>query len=123
MKNRRGICLLPILTVSGCVLLIGTFICRNPGAPFPSGEIFSPAADIVHTEATAAPVCSDLININTATAEELQTLPGIGPSLSQRISAYRAENGPFRSVAELTKIKGIGEKCLEKLLDYITTGG
>lgn len=62
------------------------------------------------------------VNINTATAEELQTLSGIGPVIAQRILDYRTENGAFQSVGELTKVSGIGEKLLEKIYDYITVG-
>ena len=61
----------------------------------------------------------ELLNINTATAEELQTLPGIGPSMSQRIIQHRKEHGNFTSVDELTEVKGIGEKTLEKLKPYV----
>ncbi len=61
----------------------------------------------------------ELLNINTATAEELQTLPGIGPAMSQKIIHHRKEHGNFTSVDELTEVKGIGEKTLEKLKPYV----
>lgn len=60
------------------------------------------------------------VNINTAGAEELQTLTGIGPVLAERIIAYREEHGPFRSVEDLLEVKGIGEATLEKLRDDVT---
>ncbi len=59
------------------------------------------------------------VNINTASSEELQTLPGIGPVLAQRIIDYRMTYGYFRSISDLTKVEGIGEKILEELLDLI----
>lgn len=60
------------------------------------------------------------VNINTATREQLETLPGIGATLAQRIIDYRNENGFFSSPEDLLKVKGIGEKKLEKLKDKIT---
>jgi len=60
------------------------------------------------------------VNINTATAEELDALPGIGPSIAQRIIDYRTTNGPFRSIEEIKNVKGIGDITFEKLKDKIT---
>ncbi len=56
-----------------------------------------------------------VVNINTATKEELIALNGIGPSNAQAILDYRKANGPFKSVDELRNIKGFGAKRLEKL--------
>ena len=58
------------------------------------------------------------VNINTATARELEALPGIGEVIAQRIVDYRNTNGPFHSVDELINIKGIGEKKLADLKPY-----
>lgn len=78
--------------------------------------------DIFETTAATEPILFPL-NINTATAEELTALPGIGPALAQRIVDYRENNGPYNNVAELSNVSGIGEKRLEAILDYITVGG
>lgn len=59
------------------------------------------------------------ININTATAEELDTLPGVGPSRANDIIAYRDSNGGFSSVEDLKNVSGIGDKTFEKLKDSI----
>ncbi|MEW5806327.1 MAG: helix-hairpin-helix domain-containing protein [Acidobacteriota bacterium] len=64
----------------------------------------------------------DLININTASVEELIKLPGIGQALAKRIVDFRSENGPFKRVEDLMKVKGIGEKNFQKLKDLITVG-
>ena len=59
------------------------------------------------------------INVNTATSQELQTLRGIGPALAQRIIEYRQISGGFSTVDDLTNVKGIGEKTVEKIRDNI----
>jgi competence protein ComEA len=61
-----------------------------------------------------------LINLNTATLDQLESLPGIGPSLGQRILDYRQEHGPFRSVEDLLNVSGIGEKRLADLRSKVT---
>jgi len=63
------------------------------------------------------------LNINTATLEEFQLLPGIGASMAKNIIAYRTANGPFKSVNDMEKIKGIGKKKLAKLHTYLKTDG
>ncbi|MDE0484268.1 MAG: helix-hairpin-helix domain-containing protein [Candidatus Poribacteria bacterium] len=60
-----------------------------------------------------------LLNINTASAEELESLSGIGPQMAKRIIQYREEHGNFASVDALTEVKGLGEKTLEKLKPFI----
>lgn len=60
------------------------------------------------------------ININFANKSQLETLPGIGAVKAQGIIDYREKNGPFKSVDDLLKVTGIGEKTLESLVDLIT---
>lgn len=62
---------------------------------------------------------AEKININTASAEELQKLPRIGPKVALRIIEFRKQNGPFKKTEELMKVRGIGEKMFAKLKDQI----
>jgi comEA protein len=62
------------------------------------------------------------ININTAQSEELQKLPGVGPAIAQRILDFRKENGNFKKVEDIMKVRGIGEKVFAKIKDLITVG-
>lgn len=71
------------------------------------------------TAVTSAP--GHRININTASASELETLSGIGPVLAQRILDYRAANGPFSKPEDVKKVKGIGDGIFQRIQDLITT--
>ena len=71
----------------------------------------------VPEESPTAPI---KINLNTATAAELETLPDIGEKRAQDIVADREANGPFRIVEDVTRVSGIGEGTLAKIIDYIT---
>ena len=59
------------------------------------------------------------IDLNSATIEQLVTLPGVGQSKAKAIGKYREEVGPFLEVAQLTQVKGIGEKMLSKIESYV----
>lgn len=82
---------------------------------------------ITHVEVAAAEKenvkdvwTGNLVNINTATSEELQQLPGIGPAYADRIIEWREENGKFTSIEQLLEIRGIGERRLENLRPLVT---
>lgn len=63
---------------------------------------------------------TELININTASLEELDSLPGIGPTIAQRIIDYRNENGPFNTIEDIQNVSGIGPSTFEEIQDLIT---
>jgi competence protein ComEA len=62
------------------------------------------------------------INLNTATAAELEKLPGIGQKVAARIVEYRQKNGPFKKVEELMNVQGIGEKSFLQFRSQLTVG-
>jgi len=64
-----------------------------------------------------------VVNINTATAEELELLPGIGESRAKAVLALRKQNGGFKSVDELAAVKGIGSVALDRMRPYVRTQG
>lgn len=76
----------------------------------------------VSSAARPAPVCPAAapFDLNAATPEQLDGLPGIGPALAARIVAYRDERGPFARLEHLTNVKGIGARTLEKLRPCLT---
>jgi len=71
-------------------------------------------------EADTADAAGGVINVNTASATQLQALPGIGPALSGRIIDYRTTHGPFPTADALQDVSGIGPKTLERLRPLVT---
>jgi competence protein ComEA len=66
---------------------------------------------------------SGKLNLNTASGEQLQLLPGVGPAKSERILEYRQKHGKFRRVQDLRRVKGFGQKTLKKLAPYLSVDG
>ena len=104
---------LPVLQTTG-----GT-IPSVPDIPTTQSQPTEPTQPTQPTQ----PTVPGLINVNTATLEQLDTLPGIGPKLAQAIIDYRTEYGNFETPEDLLHVPGIGEKKLAAIIDLITTGG
>jgi competence protein ComEA len=64
-----------------------------------------------------------VVNVNSATAEELALLPGVGPAKAQAILEYRKEHGAFKRVEDLSEVKGIGDKALERMRPHVALDG
>lgn len=90
-------------------------LCLSLAAPLLAGAADGKvAAPEVRAQAAVATV-----NINNATVKELENLPGIGKATAGNIVAYRTANGPFKSRDDLRKVKGVGEKTMEKVRQLI----
>ena len=91
-----------------------------PPPPSPAGaSSASPGAGGRGTSSTA----NSLIDLNTASARELESLPGIGPVMAGRIVAHREVNGPFAAVDDVQDVPGIGPKTLESIRSLVTVSG
>jgi competence protein ComEA len=79
---------------------------------------FAQQASTTKSDAASKPVA--IVNLNTATSAELETLPGIGAKTAARIIEYRTKKGPFRKIEELMNVQGVGEKSFLKLKAQLT---
>jgi competence protein ComEA len=79
-----------------------------------------PALAAPQAAAKAAPATK--VDLNTATAEQLTELPGVGPKLAERIVEYRQKNGGFHEPRELMNVRGIGEKSYQRIEPWLTVG-
>jgi len=79
----------------------------------------NPVTVMAMDDGSAAVAVTSPLNLNQASAAELETLPGIGAGIAERIVAFRTEHGPFHTKADLKQVKGIGEKKYQALSDLI----
>ena len=94
-------------------LLVSTWCRATPVAYMPA---------LPQTEAAAESAPTRLVDLNTADAETLQTLPGIGPANAEAIIAYRVEHGPFAALQDVANVPGISEQMTEKWAGLAQTG-
>lgn len=100
------------------ILLPGLIALALWGAPATRADEAAPAPRPAATKAAAETV----VDVNAASEQDLVRVPGIGQSLARRIVQFRDKNGPYQRVEDLLKVQGIGEKSLQKLRPYLTTG-
>ena len=104
--------------VDGEQILVGA-----QAVPAPPGSVPAPVPSAVPTPGTTAVppgTPGTLVNLNTATLEQLDTLPGVGPVTGQAILDWRSVNGAFSTVDELIEVDGIGDATLADLRDLVT---
>ena len=120
-----------LITCIFAAFVFGFFAGRNLNRtpvqikPLPVATVSSAAttaASETNDPTTGSSDVSFPLNINTATAQQLEALPGIGPTYAQRIIDYRNTHGPYTSPSQLLNVSGIGEKRLAAIWDYITIG-
>ena len=118
-----------VLTLAFLCIMAGIFIGRNLMPNYithknvVSSDPSSASTAFMNEDPTVKEQIEAKVNINTADAQMLSLLPGIGEVLAQRIIDYRTEHGPFSKPEDLLFVEGIGDIRLKEILDYITVGG
>lgn len=116
--TKKSVAILLSALAAFLMLISGFFLGRRNVSGV---KVSSERTVLVTAEETANRQLPDTrININTATAEQLQQLPQIGEVIAQRIIAYREQHGDFGGVSEIMNVEGIGEGRFEAIKDYIT---
>lgn len=124
MKKSLIFCLIAV-SLAFATFVAGFYIGKNWARPDVQIQVSNVSTSGSNPSADPTPDSSDslCVNINTATKEELMTLPGIGEVLADRIIEYRTLHGAFQNVTDLAAVEGIGQVKLANILPYITIGG
>lgn len=112
-----------LFVAAACAMIC--LMCARPSSAAPASKVQDPLSVTVgaaQTKPAALATSSGVVNINEASSEQLQLLPGVGPSRAEAIVTYRKSH-PFKRVEELTRIKGIGRKSLLRLRMLLSISG
>lgn len=119
-EQSRQLLILVMITLVLCAAVVGYNAFYVPEVPLSEPVVTADSGR--QSRASAVPPGGKL-NLNTATADQMSdALPGVGDKTAAEIVAYRKQHGPFRSVAEIKNIKGIGEKKFSKIEPLLTVG-
>ena len=124
MRSHHAWKIMLVLTFGFLMLALGFYIGRNSGVTIiyeqpAAQEAPQQQTEVVTEEPTAV---QEKININTADTAMLESLPGIGPVLAERIVEYRQTYGPFRTIDQIKDVSGIGDATFAELEPWITVG-
>jgi len=126
MQGKTGKTEKILLAASAAFLCLLTVLLFRDRPPSDAGctvetQFAATASEIVPVDSSADTfTAAGKLNLNTATAAELEELPGVGEKLAQRIVDYRTANGDFRTIEELKNVKGIGDGKFSAVADQIT---
>jgi comEA protein len=117
IQDSRATRWLPVL-----VIFLGALIILSSCVKLPRRDVVSTTGDGQNTFANREAEGASLIDINTASAAELEKLPGIGPALAARIIEHRERFGRFRRIEHLIMVRGIGDRRFRKMRSLIRAG-
>lgn len=123
MKNIEQV-IIPCIATLCIGLMIGIFIGKYNASSSTRLSVYDRISEDMPTQTTPYRLeNTGKININTASANELMMIPGIGETRAGNIIAHRLQYGPFLEIKDITNVKGISVDCFRKIQEYITVGG
>jgi comEA protein len=105
-----------VITLVAALVFLSSPLLAQSGAPKPQGG----GSRAARPPVTATVVSTEVVNLNSATAAQIASLPGIGPKTADLVVQYRTKNGPFKKIEEIMNVRGIGEKSFLKIKDRLT---
>lgn len=123
MSQKRVSMVLYVLLVLACMFTLGYLVGKNHSSREIQVTVAAPVQTVQQPSGTSEEDTIDVIDLNTAGREQLETLPGIGEELADRIIAYRGQIGGFSNKQQIMEVEGIGEKKYAEMEKLIKVGG